>query len=184
MIRMTLHAVTVECETLTQALVLLDEWARMGRIELPPEPSRPVSRQTEPVNPVSSFPRVPRPAKPTPRKAAGQALEERPCQVCDVSFEAPVGSRLVTCKDHRLKPGQNLAHERARFLARKGKVEAPAPPKSSAATKAAAKALLGRPPIRPDEPTEACKACGDKARKSEIDAKGRCRDCQPVGGAK
>jgi hypothetical protein len=180
MIRMTLHAVTVECETLTQALVLLDEWARMGRIELPPEPSRPISRETEPVAPPSSFPRVPRPAKPTPRKAAAQVAK---CGVCGIEF-IPPNVRVVTCSLHRLKAGQSIATERARFLAREGKTEAPAPPKSSAATKAAAKALLGRPAIRPDEPTEACKVCGDQARKSEMDEKGRCRDCKPVGGAK
>ena len=31
MIEMTLHAVTVRCETLPEALSLLDRWARMGR---------------------------------------------------------------------------------------------------------------------------------------------------------
>lgn len=181
MIRMTLHAVTVECETLTQALVLLDEWARMGRIELPPEPaSRDRAPKPEPAAAPASFLRVPTPAKPSPRKAS---LEPKKCGVCDDTF-IPPNVHVVTCSLHRLKAGQSIATERARFLAREGKTEAPAPPKSSAATKAAAKALLGRPAIRPDEPTEACKVCGDQARKSEMDEKGRCRDCKPVGGAK
>lgn len=182
MIRMTLHAVTVECETLTQALVLLDEWARMGRIELPPEPaSRDRAPKPEPAAAPASFPRVPAPAKPSPRKAS---LEPKKCGVCDDTF-IPPNVRVVTCSLHRLKPGQNLAHERAQYVSRKKGAPAEGPKAAAprpVVDKAAAKGLLGRPPIRPDEPTAACSACGDKARVATLDKKGRCPDCQPVGG--
>ena len=212
MIEMTLHAVTVRCESLPQALapLLLDQWAHMGRIQLPPEPAR---QQIDPVRIDGSLedvlrrvdglvtaarateePPVFTPSKPPKRKAPGEGLEERPCGVCDVKFECPKGSRLVTCKAHRLKPGQNLAHERAKYQASKGKpgpaASAPAgqkvlPPKGNGAIRAAAaKGLLGRPPIRPTEPTKPCSACGDKTRESQLDAKGRCPDCQPIGGSK
>lgn len=181
MITMTLHAVTVECETLAQALCILDEWARMGRIELPPAPPPNYAPKPEPAAAPSSFPRVKEHAKPTPRKAH---LEAKKCGVCDDTF-IPPNSRVVTCSLHRLKPGQNLAHERSLFVARKTESAPVAPPAAApkpVVDKAAAKGLLGRAPIRPDEPTSACSACGDKARTSTLDKKGRCPDCQPVGG--
>ena len=105
----------------------------------------------------------------------------RPCVVCDELFDCPVGSHLVTCKDHRLKPGQNLAYERARFQAAKA-TPAPKPTAEAPVDRAAAKGLLARPPIKPNEPTKPCSACGDKTRAADLDAKGRCRDCQPIGG--
>lgn len=185
MIEMTLHAVTVRCETLPEALSLLDRWARMGEITLPPAPREAAARQVTTTTTFSAppelLPRTPKPAGPTKRNAPGFGTEMRPCGICDEKFEAPVGSRLVTCKGHRLKPGQNLAHERARFQAAKA---TPAP-KATAKTpvdRAAAKGLLARPPIKPTELTKPCSACGDKTRATDLDAKGRCGDCQPIGG--
>jgi hypothetical protein len=183
MITMTLHAVTVECESLTQALCLLSEWARMGRIELPPAPTnQDRAPRTEPKEVPQVFPRVKEPAKPTPRKTS---LDAKKCGVCGDTF-IPPNVRVVTCSLHRMKPGQNLETERARFLSRERK-DAPAEAPTAGGTKpavdkVAAKGLLGRPPIRPDEPTKACSACGDKARLSTLDKKDRCPDCQPVGG--
>lgn len=211
MIEMTLHAVTVRCESLTQALALLDQWARMGKIELPPEPAavgKDVidqaaafwARKVEPefvANLTDAFektakaarseasPKVSAPAKPSKRKAH-TPLETRACGVCDAKFEAAKGARLVTCKDHRLKPGENLETARKKYL--EAQFRAAEKTKSRTAKhapdRASAKSLLGRAPIRPDEPTKPCSACGDKTRESELDAKGRCHDCQPIGAAK
>lgn len=213
MIEMTLHSVTVRCEDLTQALALLDSWARMGRIELPPAPTVRLDDVTDlataarnvvstlealggaGVKPHSTrglrrrrrldvagvkLPSVPAPSGPPKRKAPGTATELRPCGVCDVKFECPVASRLVTCKDHRLKPGENLETARKKYQAAMAKNPCPRPPKRIPDLPAA-KGLLGRAPIKPNEATKACSACGDKARVSDLDKVGRCRDCHPVG---
>lgn len=185
MIEMTLHAVTVRVETLPEALSLLDRWARMGEITLPPAPREAATRQVTTTTTFSAppelLPRGPKPSAAPKRKAPGTGTEMRPCGICDEKFEAPVGSRLVTCKDHRLKPGQNLAHERARYQASRS-TPAPKVPAKAPVDRAAAKGLLARPPIKPNEPTKPCSVCGDKTRAADLDAKGRCRDCQPIGG--
>lgn len=198
MIEMTLHAVTVRCENLPEALALLDRWARMGEIKLPPAPrtsgdvaaaAKDVTAALDRIGKVTTttttFASVPPPSKPAPRRAPGTGTEMHPCGVCDVLFERPVGSRLVTCKDHRLKPGQSLPTERKRYQDAKAKA-APKPATKAPAKLppdvAAAKGLLGRPPIKPTEPVKPCSACGDKAREADLDAKGRCPDCQPIGG--
>jgi len=126
------------------------------------------------------LPSVPAPAKPSPRKAAGTATEHRPCGVCDEKFECPVGSRLVTCKDHRLKPGENLGTARKKYQAATAKTRTKSAPKRTPDV-ATAKGLLGRPPIRPSETTKPCSSCGDKTRLPELDVKDRCRDCRPIG---
>lgn len=192
MIRMTLHAVTVECETLTQALCLLDQWAQMGRITLPPEsktstPSaaRLYSDVQDAMRAVAGIPSpspsVPPPAQPTPRRARG-TLPSKECEVCGAEFTAP-SPRTITCERHRMKPGQKLADIRKAYERERAKAGTKTAPKHSPDV-SAAKALLGRPPIKPSEPTKPCSACGDKTRAADLDSAGRCRDCQPIGGAK
>lgn len=187
MIEMTLHAVTVRCETLPEALSLLDRWARMGEITLPPAPRE--------VNPAGTYePPFPdflrrayeetiaaagaavAPAPPTKRRARG-TLPEKECAVCGDPFTSP-SPRTVTCERHRMKPGQKLADVQKAYARERAAKTAAKP----APDRAAAKGLLARPPIKPNEPTKPCSACGDKTRAADLDAKGRCRDCQPIGG--
>lgn len=199
MIEMTLHSVTVRCEDLTQALALLDSWARMGRIELPPEPrgrdeklEAAAKRWADQVSPAflktvaenvsgaaEAFPRTPAPSAPPKAKPRAAEREPRPCAVCGDPFTSP-SPRTVTCERHRMKPGQKLADIQKRYAREQAKNPAPRPPKR-APDLPAAKGLLGRPPIKPNESTKACSACGDKARVSDLDKVGRCRDCHPVG---
>lgn len=185
MIEMTLHAVTVRCESLPEALSLLDRWARMGEITLPPAPREAATRQVTTTTTFSAPPELlpcgPKPSAAPKHKAPGAGTEMQPCGVCDELFDRPVGSRLVTCKSHRLKAGQSLPAERKRFQDAKAKAM-PKPSPKPAPDRAAAKGLLARPPIKPNEPTKPCSACGDKTRAADLDAKGRCRDCQPIGG--
>ena len=209
MIEMTLHAVTVRCETLTQALVLLDSWAEMGRITLPPAPAAKPSevedlgaaakRVTATLERLGEagirLPSVPPPAKPSPRKAPGKAPgtaterppRERRCRKCQRTFaDKTCAKDCPTCrpsypkKDPTAKAAVPAAPAKTSVHAK-----TPAPPRPSAPKRtpdvAAAKGLLGRAQIRPSEPVKACSACGDKTRLSELDGKDRCRDCRPIG---
>ena len=217
MIEMTLHAVTVRCETLTQALALLSEWAAMGRIQLPPEPKavdekliaasaywakkidgnfvrdlvETLANAAPPVTPAEDLPRVPEPSKPPKRKASAAPSQrpprERRCRKCRSTFADKTCARdCPTCRPSNPK---KAATTRAAVPAAPAKTSAPAkasaPPQPPVPKRtpdvAAAKGLLGRAPIKPNETTKACSSCGDKTRVSELDRSGRCHDCHPVG---
>lgn len=126
--------------------------------------------------PAGEFPRVPEPSKPAhlthhPAKHAplpqGQMSptgKTKPCRQCRKKF--PVLTR------------RDCAATRCPSC--RGEAVAPKLP----VDRAAAKALLARPPIKPTETTKPCAVCGDKTRAADLDPDGRCRDCQPIGGAK
>lgn len=203
MIEMTLHAVTVRCETLTQALALLDSWAAMGRISLPPAPAATpgevedlgaaVKRVTATLERLGEagirLPSVPPPAKPSHRKAPGKPPDtaterpprERRCRKCQRLFADKTCAK--DCPACRPSNPKKAAPAKAATSSATTKAAVPARPPAPKRTPdvAAAKGLLGCPPIKPNEATKACSSCGDKTRASDLDRAGRCRDCHPVG---
>jgi len=198
MIEMTLHAVTVRCETLTQALVLLDSWAEMGRITLPPVPPAQVAPDgnvaAAAANVTSALEDLERKTAPksAPAKKACAAPSPRPprerrCRKCQRLFaDKTCAKDCPACR-----PSNPKKAPPAKAAAPAAPAKKPATTKASAPARppvtkrqpdvAAAKGLLGRAPIKPNEATKPCSSCGDKTRVPELDAKGRCRDGRPIG---
>ncbi len=161
MFRLTLQGVTVECDTVDEAFALTGLARPAGSFPRTPEPQAP-----------AHLARKPTAHAPLPQGQMSPTGKTKACRQCKKKF--PVLSRS-DCAATRC---QVCRGEAAPTPAVK------ATPAEQVANKAAAKAMLGRPPIRPDEPTKACSVCGDKVRVADTNAAGRCKDCQPIGGGK